>query len=191
MAPAVGRFTSADPFEGNFLSPISLHRYLYANVSPVVMSDPSGRFGAASYQVLRATIEISTILAVQWEPIIIPKYKHIWRCGRKLEDWLYGLFYPAIEHCYVKFVEGDARGFYPWDIDGDGKDDYWKVSLEDEGLYKPSDKHCDDKLVSERFYNCLDKKMKLGTLGEKVSIAISNNCCTNLDRVWNECLSPK
>lgn len=39
----VGRFASVDPFIGDLQAPISLHRYLYANVSPVNFSDPSGQ----------------------------------------------------------------------------------------------------------------------------------------------------
>jgi len=37
-----GRFISQDPFEGNEVDPVSLHRYLYANVDPVNNSDPTG-----------------------------------------------------------------------------------------------------------------------------------------------------
>ena len=37
-----GRFISQDPYSGNDYDPISLHRYLYANSSPVNYTDPSG-----------------------------------------------------------------------------------------------------------------------------------------------------
>jgi RHS repeat-associated protein len=40
----VGRFASVDPFEGDPQAPISLHRYLYANASPVNFTDPSGNW---------------------------------------------------------------------------------------------------------------------------------------------------
>jgi RHS repeat-associated protein len=43
MNPNNGRFVSVDPFVGDKLSPISLHRYLYGNSSPISYSDPSGR----------------------------------------------------------------------------------------------------------------------------------------------------
>ena len=39
---AAGRFVSTDPHEGDPFEPVSLHRYLYANVDPVGMRDPSG-----------------------------------------------------------------------------------------------------------------------------------------------------
>jgi RHS repeat-associated protein len=37
-----GRFLSHDPFAGDINTPISLHRYLYANASPAVFVDPTG-----------------------------------------------------------------------------------------------------------------------------------------------------
>ena len=43
MNPTTGRFASVDPFQGDPESPVSLHRYLYADQSPVSKSDPSGR----------------------------------------------------------------------------------------------------------------------------------------------------
>jgi RHS repeat-associated protein len=42
MDPGTGRFASIDPFAGDRQTPISLHRYLYANASPVSFTDPSG-----------------------------------------------------------------------------------------------------------------------------------------------------
>jgi RHS repeat-associated protein len=44
MDPKVGRFASVDPYTGQSTNPISLHRYLYANVSPIQFSDPTGKF---------------------------------------------------------------------------------------------------------------------------------------------------
>ena len=40
-----GRFHTQDTYEGNKNEPLSLHKYLYANGNPVMMTDPSGRFG--------------------------------------------------------------------------------------------------------------------------------------------------
>ncbi|MCP3998835.1 MAG: hypothetical protein GY722_27750, partial [bacterium] len=39
-----GRFISADPFAGFIERPISLHSYLYADLNPILSTDPSGRF---------------------------------------------------------------------------------------------------------------------------------------------------
>ncbi len=41
--PATGRFVSQDPFAGSLNSPISLHRYVYANADPINNRDPSGK----------------------------------------------------------------------------------------------------------------------------------------------------
>ena len=40
--PQIGRFVSADPFEGRQGDPRSLNRYLYASSDPVQKTDPSG-----------------------------------------------------------------------------------------------------------------------------------------------------
>jgi RHS repeat-associated protein len=42
-APGIGRFTSMDPFPGYKMNPMSFHRYLYANLDPVNVIDPSGQ----------------------------------------------------------------------------------------------------------------------------------------------------
>lgn len=44
MDPGRGRFVSVDPFAGDPMGPVSLHRYLYANGSPETFSDPTGKF---------------------------------------------------------------------------------------------------------------------------------------------------
>jgi RHS repeat-associated protein len=44
MDPANGRFTQMDLFSGYDSDPVSLHKYLYANGSPVSYRDPSGYF---------------------------------------------------------------------------------------------------------------------------------------------------
>ena len=49
--PLLGRFASADPFPGNTLSPLSLHRYLYANANPTRYTDPTGFFSIAELSI--------------------------------------------------------------------------------------------------------------------------------------------
>ena len=44
MDPFSGRFMSFDSFEGSWVDPLSLHKYLYAGADPVDKIDPSGEF---------------------------------------------------------------------------------------------------------------------------------------------------
>jgi len=53
-----GRFWTADQFEGDPESPISLHRYLYANADPANMMDPGGNFGIGD------ALAVLTVLSV-------------------------------------------------------------------------------------------------------------------------------
>ena len=39
----IGRFNRHDPFRGDIDTPLSLHRYLYANANPTIFVDPDGR----------------------------------------------------------------------------------------------------------------------------------------------------
>ncbi|MEJ2754521.1 MAG: RHS repeat-associated core domain-containing protein [Gammaproteobacteria bacterium] len=45
----VGRFTQMDTWMGNNYDPVTLHKYLYANVDPVNYVDPTGKFGVGSF----------------------------------------------------------------------------------------------------------------------------------------------
>jgi RHS repeat-associated protein len=47
MDPRAGRFLGMDPFDGLAHEPLSLHRYLYAHVSPLDHTDPSGEMALA------------------------------------------------------------------------------------------------------------------------------------------------
>ena len=47
--PAIGRFLSMDSFGGLSQNPTTLHKYLYANVDPVNMIDPTGHFSLGSF----------------------------------------------------------------------------------------------------------------------------------------------
>jgi RHS repeat-associated protein len=58
--PSNGRFTSVDPFTGDPQAPISLHQYLYANISPLNFVDPNG---LVTLPELWASIEVRSILA--------------------------------------------------------------------------------------------------------------------------------
>ena len=47
MNPETGSFISRDTYNGDYNSPITLHKYLYANANPITYSDPSGYMAAA------------------------------------------------------------------------------------------------------------------------------------------------
>ena len=44
--PNLGRFTQMDSYVGDPQTPISLHKYAYANLDPALMVDPSGQFSS-------------------------------------------------------------------------------------------------------------------------------------------------
>ncbi|MCP4138554.1 MAG: hypothetical protein GY754_46780, partial [bacterium] len=62
-----GRFTSMDPFVGDYMAPESLHKYSYAKNNPVDYNDPSGLFfnmqGVATAQSIYNTISKSFRIA--------------------------------------------------------------------------------------------------------------------------------
>lgn len=61
MDPSTGRFVSVDPYAGDPQAPVSLHRYLYANMSPVSCSDPTGNMTIVQQM---ATVSIIGLLAI-------------------------------------------------------------------------------------------------------------------------------
>jgi RHS repeat-associated protein len=61
MNPENGRFVSVDPFEGINNLPFTLHRFFYANQSPLNFSDPSGEI--VSFYEATAVFTVQNILA--------------------------------------------------------------------------------------------------------------------------------
>jgi RHS repeat-associated protein len=68
MDPSLGRFVSADPFEGFPTYPGTLHRYLYAGNDPVNNFDPSGRFFTVGLIGLTVSAAVSNLLATAMVP---------------------------------------------------------------------------------------------------------------------------
>jgi RHS repeat-associated protein/uncharacterized delta-60 repeat protein len=64
MNPHSGRFWTMDPFEGRNPEPLSLHKYLYAEVNPVNGTDPLGTFTASLKEQLFVGGTILTLSAV-------------------------------------------------------------------------------------------------------------------------------
>ncbi|MCP4232221.1 MAG: hypothetical protein GY770_01365 [Aestuariibacter sp.] len=59
-------FTQMDSWMGNNSDPITLHKYLYGNVDPVNMVDPSGKFSIGS---LGSAINVAGTLAARAQTI--------------------------------------------------------------------------------------------------------------------------
>ena len=57
--PSIGRFTSQDTWMGNNSDPVTLHKYLYANIDPVNNIDPTGNFSLGG---LMSAINIASTL---------------------------------------------------------------------------------------------------------------------------------
>jgi RHS repeat-associated protein len=64
-SPETGSFISIDPSVGSATTPLTMHRYLYANASPAVYGDPTGRFGILG---ALAPVILSSILAAHTVP---------------------------------------------------------------------------------------------------------------------------
>jgi RHS repeat-associated protein len=64
--PTDGRFVSADAWVGDPQAPASLHKYLYANASPITFSDPTGEFSlveAITTAYVRATLSVTATVS--------------------------------------------------------------------------------------------------------------------------------
>ncbi|MBI3302324.1 MAG: hypothetical protein HYZ72_09665, partial [Deltaproteobacteria bacterium] len=64
LDPATGRFRTMDPHPGTRTLPLTLHKYLYGNASPVDNVDPSGLFTLSEAAIIVAVVGVITGLAV-------------------------------------------------------------------------------------------------------------------------------
>ena len=63
--PSTGRFLSRDPYDGNTILPISLHKYLYASGNPVNRIDPRGREAMFEYSIrMNAAIPEAKLISI-------------------------------------------------------------------------------------------------------------------------------
>ncbi len=70
--PTVGRFLSTDPYGGDPMSPLTLHRYAYVEGNPINLMDPTGMFsivGALNTMSLQ-TFMFATRFAVAYPAVI-------------------------------------------------------------------------------------------------------------------------
>jgi RHS repeat-associated protein len=84
--PAIGRFLSRDPLDGNANDPASLHKYLYADGDPINRIDPTGREGL---------IETAIVYAKR----IAPAVAYASACGWAVYD-LYEEIDDALDNVY-------------------------------------------------------------------------------------------
>jgi RHS repeat-associated protein len=83
MDPGTGRFVGVDPYEGDPQAPISLHRYLYANASPINFIDPSGKMSWSLTNIQTAFV-ISAVLTgihinlMQTSPVYRMRWNAVW-----------------------------------------------------------------------------------------------------------------
>jgi RHS repeat-associated protein len=65
--PDLGRFLSADPFEGVPAMPMTRHRYIYGNDNPVTYVDPSGEFSLPELNVAQQIVASLAGALVQFQ----------------------------------------------------------------------------------------------------------------------------
>ena len=78
LSPRMGRFLSMDSFAGRLDDPISLHRYQYADLDPVNLTDPNGLFSVAEVSIVSSirsilsSIQIDVGLSILTQPALDP-----------------------------------------------------------------------------------------------------------------------
>ncbi len=76
-SPGIGRFISRDPATGNDQTPLSLHKYLYANGNPTNMTDPGGRETLIELEETQADMGM-------WMKQAVPRFKKALDNAQKL-----------------------------------------------------------------------------------------------------------
>ena len=88
-----GRFLGMDTWGGSQTEPVTLHKYLYANVNPVMMVDPSGEMSLIGISTGLATLGILTHIAYQQLSVSPVKPKLM--PGTDPSNWLF--IYHAVK----------------------------------------------------------------------------------------------
>jgi len=101
--PGVGRFQNMDTFPGRVFEPVTLHKYLYANVNPTNMTDPSGLFGLrdiqAGFKVIGTLIRSA-----------IPTFRTFLQKAGKAPKWA---VYKGLKTKRTKLSDADGLRFVP------------------------------------------------------------------------------
>jgi len=121
MNPEAGRFLSMDLYEGNAADPVTLHKYLYADVDPVDRIDPTGKF-AGTYLDLAGTATLNlSVLGVQLLKVIlvagaaIEGYRYLFE--RRWRMWSGVRATPNVHAC---MIAKDSQRGHNWSYDVGG-----------------------------------------------------------------------
>jgi RHS repeat-associated protein len=84
----IGRFWTADTYEGENRDPISLHKYLYTGDNPVSNSDPRGNdFDLASLQAAGAAFTtLATTAVIGFQNVLGAVYVNLYRVPQIIEE---------------------------------------------------------------------------------------------------------
>lgn len=95
MDPAIGRFITMDSFAGSIYDPVSLHKYLYANASPVNFKDPTGY---SSLSEMLNSINLQGIIG-SVQNTLLPLLKCLLKSAIKnaIRGAIRGAFYSSID----------------------------------------------------------------------------------------------
>ncbi len=94
--PKMGRFLTTDAFEGKLFEPISLHKYMYANMNPVMFVDPTGEMTIGN--VITVLSVVSNLNKIAYRSVEEPNYlrRHLYcsmKANRILWNCMINVFY--------------------------------------------------------------------------------------------------
>ena len=96
-----GRFISQDPYGGDSQDPVSLHRYLYANVDPLNYVDPSGQDGEL--------VDVAFSMAMSAEVGGVLSYAAVRASGGDGKTSLKAAFYGGAAGLSLAYAYGNGR----------------------------------------------------------------------------------
>jgi len=94
----VGRFISPDPYRGDVNDPISLHRYHYAGLNPVMNYDPTGYFSLT--ELLTSLVSKETLEKMKEGSLLAKAFK----IAKFLDRWADGIFLVTFMATFVTYL---------------------------------------------------------------------------------------